>query len=304
MSTNAQELIDAETNEDVGSRQQDAAAPVPHRDHCVLVLRIKRESPTGVTRTVVVATRKVNRRGRQYRLRAIVEYRGAGRSGHFVAHVRHPGEFPDGTGRPERWHTCDDDAVIPCTSDPGEVAAKGCTMLWYELVRDSRADAKQQRGAIGAGRPVSTSGPKRGRDTTRSVGACDCQPTPTSPDGSRHTPPHEQPLAKQRRKVRGCLNGSTFRDDTGMLHAKRRRACTVRRVTSPRFASGKRRQMATRSVTVGSLSLRLTIALARSLSTHTHTPSLSLRQRILGMHDSNTYDLSLTPPDPHTAPCA
>ena len=162
------------------------------------MLHIRRRSPNGVSRTVVEANEEVNRRGSQYHLRAIVEYKGTGSSGHFVAHVRHPDtKLPDGTSI---WHTCDDDTVIPCTSDTAKAAAKGSTMLWYE-----RADTEQHLGNIRTVRPVGTHGPMRGRAPSSSVSTRVNQPEPTSTDTSHPAPSHDGPPAKRRRKVRGCL---------------------------------------------------------------------------------------------------
>ena len=39
-----------------------------------------------------------------------------------------------GTGHPDRWHTYDDETVVPCGSKPPETTHHRCTTLWYERV--------------------------------------------------------------------------------------------------------------------------------------------------------------------------
>ena len=148
--TNAQALIFAEAAEELSSRQPCAAAPVPDPAHSALVLHIRRATPDAVSHTAVEANETVVRRGCTYRLYAIVEYTGTGRSGHYVAHVRPSFGAPGAPAGP--WFTCDDDEVNANAADcagraagcgagfvrPGisraaAAAATGCVMLWYEL---------------------------------------------------------------------------------------------------------------------------------------------------------------------------
>ena len=116
MDTSAQALIDTEEQASTGMR-----APMS-----VLVLNISRSTPDGILNTEVRANRDVTRHCSRYKLRAIVEYTHK-KGGHFVTHVRHLC-----AGSPDRWHTCDDETVTQCGTDPPVTATRWCTMLWYE----------------------------------------------------------------------------------------------------------------------------------------------------------------------------
>jgi hypothetical protein len=102
MDTSAQALIDTEEQASTGMR-----APMS-----VLVLNISRSTPDGILNTEVRANRDVTRHCSRYKLRAIVEYTHK-KGGHFVTHVRHLC-----AGSPDRWHTCDDETVTQCGTDP------------------------------------------------------------------------------------------------------------------------------------------------------------------------------------------